>query len=174
MGFATSAHAACGTDNDCKGDRICEDGACVDPPTSGQLTLKGSAGEQPAPPASVPAPVPMVSEAPPPKMVRHSTGMMVGGIVMVSLAPIAFLVAAAGSIGNSLCDIDSGGSSSTYSSCHDNDALITGSVIVGLGLVAGGIPMIVIGGHKEPAEPEARIQPWATRSAAGLALQLDL
>lgn len=167
IGFATSAHAACGSDNDCKGDRICEDGACVDPPTTARLASKGSPAAQPAQPALLPAPAPAL---PPPRLVRHSTGMMVGGIVMVSLSPVAFLLAAAGAIGQSFCNIDA----SDSSSCHENDTLIVGSLITGIGLVGGGIPLIVIGAHKEPAEPEARIQPWATRSAAGLALQLDL
>lgn len=51
---ASAAHAQCTKDTDCKGDRICDRGACVD-----AASLKPKKAEEPAPqPAPTPAPAP--------------------------------------------------------------------------------------------------------------------
>jgi hypothetical protein len=107
-------------------------------------------------------------------MRRHSTGMMTGGIVMVSLAPVAFLVSGIAALGKGLCNV---GTEDRFDSCDDYDPTIYGSLIVGFGLLGGGIPLIVIGAKKEPvgnSTPAATLSPWASPSAAGLSLRLNL
>lgn len=70
LAWPMSASAQCTADKDCKGNRICEKGACVDPPAntctkdvdcSGDLVCQGGKCEKaappvPAPPSTVPAP----------------------------------------------------------------------------------------------------------------------
>ena len=109
-------------------------------------------------------------------MVRHSKGMMAGGIVMVSLAPVALLVAAFSAIGKGLCSIDNIDNSTTNTNCDGYDPVTYGALIAALGLVGGGVPLIVIGAQKEPEEPAgtATISPWATRNAAGLGLRIQM
>lgn len=70
---ASTAYAACTNDNECKGDRICVDGQCVDPAT---VRPTGVPVTTPAPhptPAYVPAPVvapaPVATPAPAPAVV---------------------------------------------------------------------------------------------------------
>ena len=106
-------------------------------------------------------------------MQRHSVGMMVGGIVMVSLAPVGLLAAGVAGLGKSLCEIDK---PDNYS-CSGYDSVIYGSLISSLVLVAGGIPLIVVGAQKEPVDPSqttATLSPWATPNAAGVSLRLQL
>jgi hypothetical protein len=109
---------------------------------------------------------------------RHSTGMMAGGIVMVSFVPIALLVSLVANAQQTACEagdyyFDSSGSfQSSYSSCDEYDPTIYGGVIAAVALLGAGIPMIVIGGKREPAV--ARVSPWASPQAAGLKLSLDL
>jgi serine protease Do len=111
-------------------------------------------------------------------MRRHSTGMMAGGIVMTSFAPIAFLVAAVANAEQTACE--STGYSYQYSvsseSCGDYDSTIYGGVFAGLVLAGVGIPLIVVGAKKVPKEPAAtaRITPWATPRAAGVGLRIDM
>jgi hypothetical protein len=83
-------------------------------------------------------------------MRRNSSGMMAGGIVMVSLAPVAFVVSSIAAIGKALCNVDH---DDPFDSCDDSyNPTIYGSLIVGFGLVGGGIPLIVIGAKKVPVE----------------------
>jgi hypothetical protein len=118
-------------------------------------------------------------------MERHSKGMMAGGIVMTSLSPVALLVAAFGSLGKSLCEVDNGdaaynGSSASvsyrYKDCSSYDTTIYGGLISAVVLVGVGVPLIVIGAKKEPVDPgaTATLQPWAAPSTAGLSLRVDL
>lgn len=111
--------------------------------------------------------------------------MMAGGIVMTSLSPVALLVAAVGSLGKSLCEVDnsdarySGSSASVsyrYKDCSGYDATIYGGLISAVVLVGVGVPLIVVGAKKEPVDPgvTATLQPWATPSTAGLSLRVNL
>src|SRR5882724_12469313 len=110
--FAAASQAACSTDNECPGAQVCENGACVAPPPVAAPAPPAPAVA--APPASAPAPTPVArsiaaepSEAMPmdvttrrdPRGKRHSTGMMVGGIVITGLAGIPLSIAFLGSIG---------------------------------------------------------------------------
>ncbi len=99
--------------------------------------------------------------------------MMVGGIVMVSLAPVGLLVAGVAGLGKSVCEIDK---PDNYR-CNGYDSVIYGSLITSLVLVSAGIPLIVIGAKKEPVDPSdetATVAPWATPNAAGVSLRLRL
>jgi hypothetical protein len=174
-------------DNDCKGDRVCEQGQCVAPPAPAALPpapaapagAAPAAAGAPAPLAAAPPPAPVDAPPPPPTMVRHSSGMMAGGIVMVSLTPVALLVALGASVSQSVCKVDNGGyydSSGTYTGYRrdcNNDGLIYGSLLTAAALVGVGIPLIVIGAKKEP-EGSAIIAPWATPTAAGIGLHINL
>lgn len=110
---------------------------------------------------------------------RHSTGMMAGGIVMVSLAPIAFIVSMVGSYQQSNCKhrgvYDLTTSTRTYGDvdCSGYDAAIYGGVLTGVALLGVGIPLIVIGAKRKPLGA-ASVSPWATPEAAGLRLRLVL
>ena len=110
-------------------------------------------------------------------MQRHSTGMMAGGIVMLSFVPIALLASLVADSQQKACN---GGTYLTTTSvytkgtdCGAYDKTIYGGLIVALGLMGGGIPLIVIGGKKEPVGT-MQVTPWATRNAGGLALHVDL
>jgi hypothetical protein len=103
--------------------------------------------------------------------------MMAGGIVMVSIAPVALLAALVASSQQQSCESPNyyfDGSGSDHTNCGAYDKTIYGGAIVGLALVAAGIPMIVIGGRRDRAGAEARIRPWGSPQAAGLDFQLDL
>jgi len=190
--LATSlARAQCAMDTDCKGDRICEAGKCVQPaapaapsavapPAAAPGAPAGSAGSPaPAAPPTAGAPSGAVAapaaDSPPPKMVRHSTGMMAGGIVMTSLSPIALLVSATAAVSESVCDvsydIDSG-----YRDRCDYDGVIYGSLLTGVVLLGVGIPLIVVGAKKEPESEHltATVTPWATPNAAGIGVRFAM
>ena len=183
--LATSlAQAQCSKDTDCKGERVCDAGSCVAPaaPAAPAATPAPAAAPpgsadaaQPLAEANTPAIVPP-TQAPAlqPKMQRHSKGMMVGGIVMVSLAPVALAVAGFSALGKSLCGIDD---LDRNRSCDDYDPAIYGSLVSALVLAGVGVPLIVIGATKEPVDPSglnATLAPWATPTAAGLGLRLQL
>ena len=177
--FATSlAQAQCTMDTECKADRVCDGGNCVAPK---------SAAPASAAPAPVPAHAPRsagqedAGTAEPadtkpaqPKMRRHSTGMMAGGIVMVSLAPVALLVSGIAGVGKSICSIDN---PDRYDNCDEYNPALYGGLLSALVLVGVGIPMIVIGAKKEPVDAPnvaATVSPWVAPSAAGLSLRVDM
>jgi hypothetical protein len=105
---------------------------------------------------------------------RHSTGMMVGGIVMTSLSSVAFAVALLGGLASSTCDNYDYYGSASYSYYRDcnYDGLIYGGLVTGLVLAGVGIPLIVTGAKREPRT--ASVAPWATPNAGGLSLRLAL
>jgi len=175
-------------DTDCKGDRVCEAGACVTP-----ALPPAPAAPSGAEPAVAPAPAPAPAAAPPPptysvplgtvedtrpKMQRHSTGMMAGGIVMVSFVPIALLAALVANSEQTSCEngyyfsLD-GSSSGRGVNCDRFDATIYGGLLGAAVLAGVGIPLIVIGGKKEPVGT-AQLAPWATPHGAGLGLRVNL
>ncbi len=166
---SSRAQAQCAKDMDCKGDRICEAGKCVTAPP---------AAAPAAAPVAVSAPVAPAAKAPPaqarpkPKMERHSTGMMVSGIVMLSLSPVAFLTAGIARLGKGICDV------ADERRCDDDyDPTIYGALLTGVVFVGVGIPLLVVGAKKEPVEEEvakATVTPWLTPSAAGVALRIDM
>lgn len=108
---------------------------------------------------------------------RHSTGMMVGGIVMVSVAPVAFLGALVSSMRKDSCQSEGsygfGTPAPPSRDCSSYDTGIAVGVVLGAGLLAAGIPFIVIGAKREPLRT-AVVAPWATAGGAGLSLGFDL
>lgn len=101
-------------------------------------------------------------------MKRNSPGMMVGGIIMVAVSPFMFAAA----IANSVC---------TYELDYDNDpydcnngTAAAGFTIAGVALLGVGIPLIVIGAKKVPADSQALVLPWLSPNVAGAKLQLEL
>jgi hypothetical protein len=171
--LATSlSHAQCAKDTDCKADRVCEAGTCVAPVAAPAAAL---AAQPPAAPPNAQAPAPVrvdAPRAPAVKMERHSTGMMAGGIVMLSLAPVALVVSGFARLAKVVCDADR-----DVGCDEDYDPTIYGALLTGVALVGVGIPLVVIGAKKEPVEaPEATatISPWATPNGAGVGLRIDL
>ena len=110
--------------------------------------------------------------------------MMAGGIVMVSFVPIALLVSLVANAQQTVCEVGDyqygydengvyGRISTAGSGCDDYDPTIYGGLISAAVLVGVGIPMIVIGGKKEPVAT-ARITPWATAKSAGFGLRVEM
>jgi hypothetical protein len=125
--FATSlAQAQCTMDTECKGDRVCDGGSCVAPKSGAATAARPTsqpAQTQPTPDAG--AAEPADTKPAQPKMRRHSRGMMAGGIVMVSLAPVALLVAGFAGLGKIACGLDDYDRSRT---CSGYDPVIYGSL----------------------------------------------
>ena len=175
---ASLSQAQCTKDTDCKGARVCEAGACVE--QSPALGAAGATAPTPAPaapppPIAAPAPVAPLPQPAAPAMQRHSTGMMAGGIVMLSFVPIALLASLVADSDQKACeggDVFSG-EVARGTNCGAYDKTIYGGLVVALGLTGGGIPLIIIGGKKEPVGT-MQVTPWATRNAGGLALHVDL
>jgi hypothetical protein len=102
--------------------------------------------------------------------------MMVGGIVMVSFVPVALLAAWVADIEQTDCERGGyllSGTRSSDLNCKRFDPTIYGGLISAGVLMGVGVPLIVIGGKKEPLGT-ARLTPWATRRAGGLSLRLEL
>jgi hypothetical protein len=103
--------------------------------------------------------------------------MMAGGIVMVSVAPVALIVSLITSLRQDACE--NGGSYNfgtervDDANCGRYDAGIYGGVILGVGLLGAGIPLIIIGGKREPLGT-ASVAPWATPDSGGIKLRLEL
>src|SRR5688572_19420770 len=147
LGVASLSHAQCTKDTDCKGERVCEAGACVTPalppapaaPVGAEAAPGAPAAPAVAADAATPPPAQPVATAPAPvyalppeeepiklKPRRHSTGMMVGGIVMVSFVPIALLVSLVANAEQSACEsggyyYSSGSSISVDTDCDKYD-----------------------------------------------------
>jgi hypothetical protein len=186
------SQAQCSKDTDCKGERVCEAGACI-APSSPPAASSAAEGTPPplAPqvtPAPAPAPAPAATPAAAPlapeeplltrrKYRRHSTGMMAGGIVMVSFVPIALIAAWVADIEQSQCEgnyYDFGSGQTTRGvNCDRFDPTIYGGLISAAVLLGAGVPLIIVGAKKEPLGT-AQITPWATPQAAGLSLRLKL
>lgn len=190
---ASLSHAQCTKDVDCKGERICQEGQCTEPPLAAEApasapevtTAAPEAGATvapadpaqtaAAPPATLarePEPLPddLQSSPPAPTYKRRSRGLFAGGIVMVSLGTLALAVALVNG-GLDGCDDDES-AGFTQRRCQRSPNY-TAFAISGL-LLGGGVPMIIIGGKRVPAGPQAGLSPWISRQGGGLQLQLTL
>ena len=98
--------------------------------------------------------------------------MMVGGIVLVSLAPIALITSLSANVQKSNCEIGEAYLDG-FGNCDDYDATIYGGVIAAAAFAAVGIPLIIVGSRREPVET-ATVTPWATAHGGGLELRVDL
>ncbi|HEY3495547.1 MAG TPA: hypothetical protein VGK73_12710 [Polyangiaceae bacterium] len=202
---SATVHAQCTKDTDCKGERVCEEGACVPgspaPAAPAAPAVQGApapaaepaavaappaagVAAAPAPAATPVAPVqPAAPVAPPaPQTKRNSPGMMAAGIVMISTAPIALLVAAVAAGQKTSCKND------PYyydpvtlvprerNDCDGYDPTIYGFTIGGIALFAAGIPLFIVGSKRVPLDDKAKasVSPWVSQEGAGATLRLTL
>ena len=157
---ATVARAQCATDQECKGDRICEAGQCVAPPA-------------PAAQADASADAPVERERffeePEDEKPRKgkkrigNPGLMIGGIVLASAAPIVLGVGVA----TASCSSDGGDTR-----CDIGERVVAFGLI-SLAMVGAAVPMIVIGAKRVPVRQVA-IGPLLAPGLSGLQLQLRL
>jgi hypothetical protein len=163
------ARAQCSKDTDCKGERVCNEGACTAPApgTAPAPPAAAPAAAAPPPPQTPPgytlvpvAPAP-AAPAPKPETERYSTGMMVAGIFMVSTGPIILLLG----ISNSCV--------TTGFDCATTEQVAM--TIVGTAMIGVGVPLIVVGSQRVPVRPSAaKLSPWVTPHGAGATLRLNL
>lgn len=143
------ARAQCSKDTDCKGDRICNDGRCTAP--------SESAGQSPA--TQQPQLLEQATEKPKVKKRIGNPGLMVGGIVLASAAPIVLAVG----IVTTPCDA---------SRCDFGSRFATFG-LVSLAMIGAAIPMIIVGAKRVPVQSVA-VGPLLAPKLAGLQLQLRL
>jgi hypothetical protein len=154
--FSRSVRAECSKDTDCKGDRICDAGQCTaaPAPTSDGPTAERdrffdedeneNENERPA------------------KVKKRigKPGLMIGGIVLASAAPV---VLAVGVVTTPQCG---------DATCGMGNRLLAFGLI-SLGMVGAAVPMIVIGAKRVPVRTVA-VGPLLSPRLAGLQLQLRL
>jgi hypothetical protein len=122
-----------------------------------------------------------------PAVERRSRGAMIGGVIMVSIGPIALLGALSAKNAQEDCDQrlenDYPSHRLPSSERYRKDACDSYSAplyVLGIGgalLTLGGVPLIIYGAKNVPKpRPSASLQlaPWATPRAGGLKLRLDL
>lgn len=185
--LAGVARAQCSKDTDCVGDRVCENGACVAPPTpvtavtappaptaaTPPASAAGSAATPPASSSAAPrAPKSPAAAAPTHEAARtkvHSPGMLVAGILMLGFAPTAAFIALSGNANKADCSM------SGSHDCSKYNADMYGGLIGALVLTGVGGSLVAIGAKKEPVKSdEVRISAWATPHAVGIGLSVDL
>lgn len=158
--FGRTALAQCTADVECKGDRICVDGACVSPPD-----------KETTPSFAAPVERPMR-----PRTKFRSQPLFVGGIVTLALIPIALGVASYANFEKHRCEGDAkfGASpAAAPASCDGYDGAIYGGLIAVPLLAAAGVPMLLVGVQRVPvtSSPQAlSILPSISRDGGGLAL----
>lgn len=181
--FTRSALAECTKDIECKGERVCVEGACVDPPARVPAPASSPTAALPEAPGAeaIPdnPPRPKTPEAP--RMVRRSDALFFGGIAALGLAPVGLVVAVANVLAKDNCQTDGEGAmpasvaypvGSPRPKCTSYDGIILGSLATSFVLGGGGLAMLLVGGEKVPAAKEAaQIRPWFSPTTAGLSLQ---
>lgn len=176
----TLAHAQCTMDTECKGDRVCDAGQCVSPPSANAPLVEQPYGSEAPAVAPAPAPPP-VEERPIIKQdtTRRSKPLMVGGIITTATAPVSGIIAYYFFLKQSLCNIDNKYPDiNPYEDCSKYDTPLYVALGTLVGAIAIGVPMIVIGAKSVPVDPaatqEAAIGPWVTPTSAGLSLRLKM
>jgi hypothetical protein len=122
-----------------------------------------------------------------PQTRRRSRNAMIGGIVMVSVGPIALLGALAAKNSQEKCDTSLAQSypdhrlpTSERYRADECDSYSVPVYVFGIGgalLTAAGIPLIIYGAKPVPttaARASLRVLPWASPESSGLKLQLVL
>jgi hypothetical protein len=207
----SSVHAQCADDTDCKGERVCDAGACVAPTAAPLDDANGwgirppaadgadaSASSADSSPGAAPATSPKAAGAaatagPQPSppadpnanlrervMRPKSTALVVFGVVTLTASAFTFYGAYAMANLSLLCNMG-------HSSDCDDGAKTAIALGVGtVALIGVGIPMIVIGSKRVPAEeqpkvarrpwtrPRAALAPFVTPDSAGLRFQLSM
>lgn len=117
----------------------------------------------PAPPGWYPAPQPMYPYTP---MKRRSSGMIAGGVLLISLSSIGLI---AGSAMVSAGDSGGAFTCTEFGCSRPGDSTLKGggvaAIVIGLVALGVGIPLLVVGSQKVPDRDEARLP--AVRLAAG-------
>jgi hypothetical protein len=197
--LAGRANAQCSKDTECKGERVCEQGQCVTPPKPAEPLPP----PPPPPPASAAVPAPVVATAPaaapaaaprheaghladaqdePRSYRRRSPGLMTTGIVLTSSSlPFLLLTAVLSSNAYDDCVSDvyadrlvSSAGLDEIDDCQEARRTRSVAILLTTSAMLGvGIPLIVYGGKKVPAE-QATITPWLSPTAAGATLRLSL
>jgi hypothetical protein len=141
------------------------------------------AAQPPRRAAALQEPVPVVPDEP--AVQRRSRPLMVTGIVMVSIGPLALLGALAASNSQDNCDEqleqdypDLMVPTSEKYRLERCDGYSVPLYVLGIGgalLIGGGIPLIIYGGKNMPVKKAGlELTPWASPRAGGLKLRLSL
>jgi hypothetical protein len=190
--WASSAHAQCTKDTDCKGDRICNDGACNDPTPPATLAPLPA----PEPPAAIAPPAPPSPGAIPDACAPRGDGsaareessvateprspaMATTGLVLTAIGTVS-LVTTAILVGKGVADQNA--SESAF--CTDDicshaadaqrsagnalvaDAMVSG--VIAAALLGTGIPLFFVGRHQVPAHGQGAAWWVPQRISAGL------
>lgn len=200
------AHAACTKDTDCKDELVCEAGACVTPTSAPPDDANGwglppPAGERADAAATLAVPsaegnasasseanTRSDSTAPPPRplssdakaklvekpMRPASQPLVVLGVVSVTASGVTLYGVIMAANLALLCN--SVGHSDSGVSCDKHDRTAAALGVATVALIGVGIPMIMIGSKRVPAQPTGRaaLVPIAVRSGAGLGIRLEL
>jgi hypothetical protein len=155
----------------------------VPAPAPAPVNLQMQSSPSEAAPAGATAPL----ERDEPQTKRRSRAAMIGGIVMVSVGPIALLGALAAKNAQEQCDSNLERdypdhrlpTSERYRAqeCNNYSVPLYLFGIGGAVLTAAGIPLIIYGAKKVPNGPpraSLSVLPWAGPTSSGLRLRLDL
>lgn len=179
------ARAGCESDAQCKGDRICEDGTCVEPPAPVAPAPEAPPPEPVVVPPPPPAPAIAPSYPPQPDTWQPRTerkgilGLIIAGPILLGVTWLTTIGVTAG--------LDSDGDIIGYSAipiagpwvmmADDRTSDYTAPIAVSGVLQLGGLAMLIIGvsvkrdvpiEHGDPIELE--LTPVASPNLAGLAL----
>jgi hypothetical protein len=157
----------------------------VAPPTDAAAPVNLQLQSSPSEAAPTAATTPLAHDEPRTK--RRSRNAMIGGIVMVSVGPIALLGALAAKNAQETCDATLDRDypdhrlppSEHYreDECNDYSVPLYLFGIGGAVLTAAGIPLIIYGAKSlstSPPRASLRVLPWAGPTSSGLRLRLDL
>jgi hypothetical protein len=173
LGWASSARAQCTKDTECKGDRICNEGVCMDPPASRQAlappgpTFVIGADSAPAPPSSgaIPDSGSLPAQSFVPATEPHDRTMATIGLVLTAMGAatlvttVILLVKGAAEHRaslNAFCDNDVC-SAAADAQNSAGEALLTAGTVTGLATIAllgPGIPLFFLGRHQLPARSQ--------------------
>jgi hypothetical protein len=166
--FSLDARAECTKDIECKGERICTDGACVDPPRSeGNDAQLVAPAASPTPSGAV-APVVAPGEPRNRAMMNAGIGLTVAGAATL-IAAVAVTIDAAAQVAHYNSAVVQCQSQGEFTRCttQSRPADVLSAAIalwfVTPPLLASGIPLWVVGGRRVPA-------PSASARSASLAL----
>lgn len=182
IGASVTARAQCSTDMDCKGERVCEDGVCTDPQRPSAAVGPAPSEPTPAPPtveppqALGPARVLVVNSPPSSPAIRYErrSDSLVGiGVAMTLAGSIGLGMGVYSSVAPGLATCWRELSEDFREEHCKRDHNVAAYVVGGL-LLAGAIPLMIIGGKPVPVKSEARLVPWLSPQSGGLLLDVKL